>query len=217
MKIYIDVFVAGVTLGWGPCLYFCAPILLPYIAGAQKDWLAGLKISLAFSLARILPYTILSIISATLGQYLIRRFYQGFEGLIIYFAVGGLITLLGIIILIGKSAQFHSCLPFKKIAAKGVKEMFLLGLIVGLAPCIPLLGVLAYIAVYAEHFWQGALLGVLFGLGTLVSPLILLGPLAGETARLLFKKPLVYKIFSRICGLFLLYLGIGMVIKALQL
>lgn len=210
-------FITGVALSWGPCLSFCAPILLPYIAATQKGWLGGLKISLTFSLARIVPYVILSLISATLGQFLIRRFYESQQGLVIYIVVGVFISLLGIIIVIGRSAHLHFCLPFKKIDSEtGVKEMILLGLMVGFAPCLPLLGVLAYIAFNSQNFLQGVFLGLTFGAGTLISPLILFGLLTGETARLLLKRPLVYKIFSRICGLILMYLGISMVIRALR-
>jgi len=122
LKIYIDVFIMGVATSWGACLFFCAPILIPYIAATQKGWLAGLKVSLAFSLARIIPYIILSLISATLGQYLIRRFYESRPGLVIYIAAGAFISLLGILIVIGKSERLHLCLPFKKTARRVQKR-----------------------------------------------------------------------------------------------
>lgn len=216
MKIYIDLFVTGVALSWGPCLSFCAPILVPYIAGTQKNWLSGLKVSLAFSLARVISYTTLSLISATLGQYLIRGFYQTRGGSIIYLAAGVFVALLGIIIVIGKSPHLHFCAALKRIGSKaGIKEMILLGIIVGFAPCLPLFGVLTYIAFNSENFLHGAFLGLAFGMGTLISPLILIGPLAGGIPMFLLKKPLVYKIFGYICGLILIYLGIGMAIRVL--
>lgn len=134
------------TLSWGPCLSFCAPILLPYIAGTQKGWLAGLKVSLAFSLARIVPYIILSLISATFGSYLISRFYQGRAATVIYLAAGAFITLLGILIVAGKTLRLPFCQPAKRAGAEGVRQMVLLGLMLGFSPCIPLLGLLTYIA-----------------------------------------------------------------------
>jgi sulfite exporter TauE/SafE len=216
LKIYIDLFITGVALSWGPCLCFCAPILLPYIAGTQKGWAGGLKISLAFSLARIVPYVILSLISATLGQYLITRFYDTQGGMIIHMAAGILIVFLGIVVVIGKSGHLHFCASLKRInSSSSIKEMMLLGMIVGFAPCLPLFGVLAYIAFNAQNFLHGAMLGLTFGLGTVVSPLILIGPLVGEIPALLLKRPLVYKIFSRLCGLILMYLGIEMLARVL--
>ena len=217
MKVYIDLFITGVALSWGPCLSFCAPILVPYIAGTQKGWLNGLKVSLAFSLARVISYVSLSLISAIIGQYLIRRFYQTRAGSIIYLAAGVFVALLGIIIVIGKSPHLHFCAPLKKIGSRsGIKEMALLGIMVGLAPCLPLFGVLTYIAFNSQNFLHGAFLGLAFGLGTLISPLILIGPLAGGISMFLLKKPLVYKIFSYLCGLILIYLGIGMAIRVLS-
>lgn len=94
--------------------------------------------------------------------------------------------------------------------------MVLLGIMIGLAPCLPLFGVLTYIAFNSQNFLHGAFLGLTFGMGALISPLILIGPLAGGTATLLLKKPLVYKIFGYLCGLILIYLGIGMVIRVLS-
>ncbi|MBU3933184.1 MAG: sulfite exporter TauE/SafE family protein [Candidatus Omnitrophica bacterium] len=219
MKIYVDVFIMGVATSWGPCVSFCAPILIPYIAATQKGWLAGLKVSLAFSLARIIPYVILSLISATLGQCLIRRFYESPPGSIIYIAAGAFISLLGILIVTGKNCH---CEPKGRSNLKkswrsrgGPKEMILLGIMVGFAPCLPLLGLLTYIAFNARDFLHGASLGLAFGLGTLISPLILFGPLAGASAAFLFKRSLVYKIVGRACGLILLYFGIGMIIRVL--
>jgi sulfite exporter TauE/SafE len=211
-------FITGVGLSWGPCLTFCAPILLPYIAGTQKGWLGGLKASVVFSLARIIPYVILSVISAGVGQYLVHRFYETRESLFINLATGTLICILGIIIVIGKSPHIKFCAPLiRKIGSeKNIWQMTALGLMIGFAPCLPLFGVLTYIAFNADNVLHGALLGLVFGIGTLVSPLILIGPLAGGIPQLLQKRPSIYKIFSRICGLILLYLGIGMLINVLR-
>ena len=206
----------GVALSWGPCFSFCGPITLPYIAATQKGWLKGLKLSLVFSLARVVSYVVLSLISVSIGQYVIARFYEGQAKPITYIIVGAFISLLGIIILIGKTPYLHLCPPFKKVGPGGLREMALLGVLVGFAPCLPLLGVLAYIAFHAYNFLQGFLLGLTFGAGTLISPLILCGCLAGGISSALLKKPLVYKIFSRICGLILMYFGIGMIIRALH-
>ena len=216
MRIYIDLFIMGAALSWGPCFSFCAPLTLPFIAATQKGWREGLKLSLAFSLARIIPYVVLSLISASFGQYLIAKFYEGQAKPIIYIVVGAFISLLGIIILIGKSPYLHLCAPFKKEGRSGAKEMIVLGLLVGFAPCLPLLGVLAYVALGARNLLQGALLGLTFGVGTLISPLILCGSLAGGLSLILLKKPLVYKIFSRACGLILMYFGIEMIIRVLR-
>jgi len=240
----------GLTLSWGPCFCFCAPIILPYISATQKGWRQGLKLSLVFSLARIGPYVILSSLAAVLGSYLIKRFYQTQAGLISYIIAAVFILLLGAFIAIGQKMpnilrgasktpplKEGGSIPVDKLdgcnavcrfsqldskhirgfigkSSQGIREMALLGFLVGFAPCLPLLGVLAYIAFHAQGFAQGALLGLAFGAGTLLSPLILFGSLAGAISPVLLKKPIVYNIFSRLCGLILMYFGIGMIIKA---
>ena len=93
--------------------------------------------------------------------------------------------------------------------------MALLGLMVGFAPCLPLIGLLTYIAFNARNALDGVFLGLSFGAGTLISPLILFGCLAAGIPILLVKRPLVYKLFIRGCGLVLMYVGIGMIIRAL--
>lgn len=215
MKSYFDVFMLGLTLSWGLCLSFCSPVVVPYIGATQKNWLDGLKVSLAFSLSRIAAYITLSVISARLGQYLIQKFYSGQASAIIPLATGGLITLLGIIILLGRSPYFCLCPGGSKFSGQGIREMALLGLLVGFAPCLPLIGLLAYIAFNARGILEAALLGLTFGLGTLISPLLLLGPLTGSLAPLLAKRPAISKIIQRACGLVLIYVGTGMLMKVL--
>lgn len=216
MKIYLDLFITGLALGWGPCFAFCAPLLLPYIACTQKGWQRGLSLSLVFSLSRIAGYIILSVISATFGLYIIKRFFQEPGNSIVNLMAGSLILFLGIIISLGKGTFLHVQLPFKKLSGPGIKEILLLGLLVGLAPCLPLVGVLTYIAFNSKNVFGAALLGLSFGLGTIISPLVLLSPLAGQAYACLVKKPKVFHLFSRACGLILVYLGLSMAVRALQ-
>lgn len=160
--------------------------MLPFIAGTQKGWRGGLKLSLAFSLGRIVPYIILSIVSAGIGQYIVARFYQTNAALIIQYVSGAFIVLLGILVVSGKSLPLHFCKPFQKPGVKStLQEALVLGLVLGAAPCLPLLGVLAYIGFHAQNLLHGALLGLAFALGTLLSPILLAGSLAGGLPKLL--------------------------------
>jgi sulfite exporter TauE/SafE len=214
VKVYIDVFIMGVALSWGPCLSFCAPILLPYIAATQKGWRSGLKATLAFSISRIVPYVILALISSSLGQYLVRNFLESRARLIIQILAAVFVLLVGVVVLIGRSPRLSACqLLSRHIGQEGIKGMILLGFLVGMLPCMPLLGLLTYIAFTSKSLLEGAFLGLAFGIGTLISPLLLFGPLAGGISSILFKKPLIYKVFNRICGLILMYLGIWMMIR----
>lgn len=216
VKIYIDLFITGITLGWGPCLSFCTPLVLPYVAATQKGWLSGLKATLVFSFSRIISYMLLSSASVILGQHLVRNFYESERGSIVYIFASVFILLLGAVILIGKYPRPHICrFLTKHIGPQSIKGMIFLGILVGMLPCLPLLGVLTYIAFTSQNVFDGMLSGLIFGIGTLISPLVLLGAFAGEFSSFLSKRPLIYRIFSRLCGLILMYLGIEMAIRIL--
>ena len=81
---------------------------------------------------------------------------------------------------------------------------YMLGLSRGLLLCTPLLAILAYSVSYAAPFDSFAL-AVLFGVGTALSPIILLG---GATGWLLNKAPLFRKWISRLGAVALIVLGV---------
>ena len=89
--------------------------------------------------------------------------------------------------------------------------LILLGLTVGLLTCLPLLGVLAYIALRATSFWQGALYGFSFGVGQLVSPLILFGVLASSLPAILIKNQRTLSFFRSACGFLLFLAGVQLI------
>ncbi|HID94113.1 MAG TPA: hypothetical protein EYP60_08465 [bacterium (Candidatus Stahlbacteria)] len=214
MKVSTDIFIMGIMLGWGPCLYFCTPILIPYIAGTQKGWLKGLRASLIFSFSRVIAYIMLAIIAASLGHILLRKHYESEIGSIVYLVVGLVIVLLGLAILIGKIPRLHLCQRFANgITRNSTAGIALLGLLIGLSPCIPLFGVLAYIAVESSNVIQGLFYGACFGAGTLLTPLIPMGVLAGGISSLIARKPIIFDIVSRFCGCFLIYIGVRLLIS----
>lgn len=180
----------------------------------------GFKAGLAFSLARIISYVILSLLSAGFGRCVISKAYEGYAGAVVDGIMGLCLVGLGIVIFSKQSLHFWGC-PSAKInpaaggASGGKKGLFLLGLLTGFAPCVPMLGLLVYIAVKAENWLQGALFGLAFGIGTLISPLCLFASLSGGVAGFLGKKPRVDKVISGLCGLILLYFGVGMVMRVL--
>lgn len=214
MKVQTDIFIMGLVLGWGPCLSFCAPILIPYIAGIHKGWKEGLKATLIFSFARIIPYIILSIIAASLGSVLIGRYYESTLAKNIFLIIASFIILLGILLIIGRFPKLSYCDRFlqREITGK-MKGLVLLGVLIGFSPCIPLFGVLAYIAFVSKSVLHGLFLGSCFALGTLLSPLILLGTLAGGLPTFILRKAIISKIFNIICGISLIYFGVKILIQ----
>lgn len=216
MKPFLDVLMIGAALSWGQCWAFCAPVLLPYVAGTQKGWAGGLKAGLIFSLGRIIPYVIWSAVSAGFGRCIISRVDESSFPAVVDVIMGLALSLLGVMLL-GRQFLPQGGCPAKIKAgfSQGKKNLFLLGIVTGLSPCAPMMGLLVYIACRAENLLQGAFLGLAFGIGTLFSPLFLFASLAGGTAGFLRGMPRVDKVFSGLCGLILLYSGTGIVIKVL--
>lgn len=214
-RICIGLFITGVILGTGPCLATCGPILISYIAGTKRSPLGGLRSWFVFSIARVLVYIFLGLIAGFAGAALFRRFYWEIPGYIIWFAGGIFISFLGILIYLGRKSHFKVCrLLNESLIQKDTKSLITLGVLVGIFPCVPLVGVLSYITMVSTHFSQGILMSAAFGLGTLISPLIFLGMLAGAIPKLKIlqdEKNLI--IFQKICGVILLLLGLHIIIR----
>jgi sulfite exporter TauE/SafE len=214
MSPFIELFITGVTISFGPCLASCSPLILPYIAATRQGWRKGLEAILVFSLARLLVYIILGFLSGLIGKGLLRWFDR-FDYLV-FFGGGLLVSLLGLFIIFEREHHGGICRILRRdIIEGGLKDCIMLGLMVSILPCWPLLGVLAYIGLRTEDLWQGAFYGLVFGLGNFISPLILLGVLAGSLSDKLIKRNRIYGIFQRVCGFVLFFIGINLIVSRL--
>lgn len=212
MKIAIELFIIGITVSCGPCLAFCSPIILSYIAGTRQGWKEGLVAILTFSFARLVIYCLLGLLAGLFGRVIAEWLYQ-FDYLI--FLGGGIfISLLGLLIIFGEEP--HICQVLRRHTVdSSIKGPIMLGIIMGILPCLPLLGVLAYIALKTQNLWQGAFYGLAFGVGVLVSPLIPFGVLASVLPAGLIKKRRIYSLFSRLCGFILFLVGVNLIVSKL--
>lgn len=207
----------GLMLGWGPCLAFCTPIVLPYIAGSRRGWLEATRGILIFSLARIAVYGLLGLVASLLGGLARERFFSEQWGWAIWTFGIGFVLILGILLLLGRAPRLGFCRVLRReLVDNSIRSMIFLGVVIGILPCAPLLGTLAYIAYLSESALAGALWGLSFGLGTASSPLIILGVLAGGLPGTLIRSPRIYSIFSRVCGLVLIGFATQMAVRALR-
>lgn len=93
--------------------------------------------------------------------------------------------------------------------------MLLAGGVLATVPCPPLLGVLS-LGLSSPSAWQGALLLALFGLGSTLSPLLVLCAGAGWFGRRLHLAAPSYRpLFRRTAGVVLLLLGTGWLLAGL--
>ena len=198
----------GFVIGAGPCLLICAPIIVPYIAGTKRSWQEGLKATLIFSFTRLFIYTILGAASGLIGAYLIRIFISTPFGYHVWSVGASFIIVLGLLIIFGKKLNMGFCRFLNKYAVEGpVASMVILGLLVGLSPCLPLIGILIEIALLSERILIGALYGFTFGIGTVLSPLLLLGALAPVLPGRLLQSDVANRIFNSVCGVLLVLVG----------
>jgi len=202
-------FVQGAIIGSGPCLLLCGPIIIPYIAGKQRNWLEGLRITLLFGLGRFFSYTLLGGVVGYIGSYLFQLFYCKVWGNVVWLLAGALIVLFGIMIILGKGVNNPLCKW-----ANGPRGVVLLGLLLGFSPCLPLIGVLTEIMFVAEKVHQGFILGAAFGLGTMISPLLFLGPVAAALPARLIKSERGRMLINWLCGLLLAGYGLQMIIRS---
>ncbi len=204
-------------MGAGPCLISCGPVLISYIAGTKRSALQGLQSWFIFSLSRFSVTVFLGFIAGIAGAGLFSRFYYGIPGSIIWFVTGIFISSLGILIFFGIHTKFRVCgFLNRSLIQHDTKSLITLGILTGVLPCVPLIGVISYITMTSTHYTHGILMSAAFGLGAAISPLALLAMAAGAIPKL---KLLQYHgaliVFQKICGLVLFFLGAHVVVNAL--
>lgn len=214
MSIPLELFIIGTTISFGPCLAFCSPVILPYVAATRRGWREGLGAVIIFLLARLGAYVLLGLLAGLLGGVFVEGLRR-FEYLVFLF--GGLfISLLGLLIIFGNEQGHRSCQVLKRqMVDDSLRGSLLLGLTVGVLPCLPLLGVLSYIALKAQNFWQGAFYGLSFGMGKSISLLIPLAILASSLPESWIKNTKIYDFFRLLCGLILFLIGVNLIVSSL--
>jgi len=222
-EVIISLFISGLLFGSGPCIASCGPVLIPFIAGTNRGVFNGLKTYVIFSLARIFSYIILSIGVFFLGSFTLQRLLGGYSKYISLLA-GAFIILLGLLMVLGKrlgstcsnlttgfARKPWRCLQ-ENMLENDKKSITTLGLITGFLPCAPLLAIFSYSGLISKSWVKCLLYSFSFGIGTFLSPLILLVILAGFIPKIVKKKSALFsQIFCSICGLIIIFLGVQLI------
>jgi sulfite exporter TauE/SafE len=177
----LELFLGGLVLGHGPCLVFCAPIILPVVASTEGSWKGGLVSTLKFSAGRMLSYLFLALAASFSYAWLDNFILVDSTHFTVRLLLSILLVILAVLIMSGHVARIGSRGVLRGFT---LSSPFVLGILVGLTPCAPLLGSLAYVAVRADGPEEGALLGLAFAIGTLLSPLLILGAVFGSLKRI---------------------------------
>ncbi len=207
----LKLLIAGFSMGWGHCLTFTAPLLLPYIGATKKNWQGGLKVGLVFSSGRLLSLAILGGL-ATVAFSFINRFFPPQKSGWLYLIVAFLMIIMGIFITLGKGFKTHIG---KSILDKDIKGMFLFGFLMGIAPCVPYVAILTYIGCVAENIpLKGMLYAASFAAGTAIAPIVLgalMGIIPGRLYASRHGSDKLLKIFQIVCGVVLILFGFQLI------
>jgi thiol:disulfide interchange protein DsbD len=171
----LAVWTLGFALGLTACTVTCLPFIGTWSIGRAEAGRNGLADTLAFLGGRLVSYTALGAFAGGLGDWFIRILAAGSGHLLI-----GLAAQFAALWLVwpGRDA---SCMARSRLAGM---PPFLLGAALTLIPCAPLATLLASCAAEAQA-QRGALFGLVFGLGALLSPLLVLIPATASLGKLL--------------------------------
>ena len=220
MTDLIPIFISGLVLANGPCLFICVPVILPCISGFPQSaaecrgWQTGLKFALVFSAARVSAYALLGFLSVAFYRVVFSLIAP--QGAYIHTGLGLLISGTGIVYLF-KNYQARSggrqpgCRVHPKLKGTSVWHMILFGLLVGLSPCPPLLAMLTYIGATAASPWHGLAAGAVFGSGTIITPLIPLAAFTGFFVDRIKRFQGAHLAVKIISALILVYFGLRLI------
>jgi thiol:disulfide interchange protein DsbD len=218
---YLGAFAGGLIYGFAFCTAACLPYVAGYIAGVGAGFRRGVAITLTYNAGRIAAYAVIGALVATLGGLL--KFLWTEESLLPlqgYASIAfGIVTIaIGVsIILKIKSGSCEGHPPSEggsqldTTTGRFDVRAFFLGLSRGFVLCPPLIALLIYSLAFATPI-EGLILAILFGIGTALSPLLLLG---GATGWLLGKAPLFRKWISLGGAIVLMAFGFGTMLMAL--
>jgi sulfite exporter TauE/SafE len=212
---YLGAFAGGLLYGLAVCTASCLPVVAGYIAGVGSGFVKSVKLTMIFNSGRILAYALIGGLIGLFGG-LLRFFISDtvFSPFQVYssLAFGAVTILIGVWVMYKARKPSCDCggqAP-KALTAKNMRRFgvdfgaFSLGLTRGLIICPPLILLLTTSLALASPAGSVAI-AVLFGVGTSLSPMLLLG---GLTGWLLGKAPLFRKWVSIAGGVILIVLGV---------
>jgi uncharacterized protein len=219
---FVGAFAGGLFYGLAVCTASCLPIVAGYIAGVGSGFRKSVKLTLIFNSGRVIAYALIGALVGLFGG-LLRLLIS--ESIVSPFQIYASLAFGVVTILIGGwmllktrkspcdcNIQSNSTVSSNKLGRYGIDfGAFSLGLTRGLILCPPLIALLAYSLPFATPL-ESIGIAVIFGLGTTISPILLIG---GITGWLLNKAPLLRKWISLAGGVTLIALGIITVISSL--
>ncbi len=156
-------FILGLSYGLSVCTFTCLPYMAPYLIGTGTGFKNGLTNSICFMTGKLTAYATLGGIAAFLGHSL--DFGENSSMIMGLILVGAGLTMP----LVNRKTCKKKC----QISGKNL-SMLSLGAGSSLTPCPPLAAVFMMSA-QCGSVCGGVFCGLIYGMGILISPLIILG------------------------------------------
>ncbi len=170
----VSVLLLGLSLGMTACAVTCMPFIGTWAFGRAESQSGAWRDTLSFLGGRLIAYTTLGAISGGTGAFFVRQLSAGIGNIAI-----GMVTVLAAAWLLWPSAADPKC-GFRT-RLHGLPPL-LLGAALTLIPCAPLTTLLAAAAA-GGSIERGAFLGLMFGTGALMTPMLVLIPVAAGLGR----------------------------------
>lgn len=172
----LSVWTLGLALGLTACTVTCLPFIGTWALGRAEAGRTSLVDTAAFLAGRLLAYACLGALAGVLGAWFVKELAGGFGNGII-----GVSALAAALWLAWPARAHASCAIQRRSASL---SPFTMGAALTLIPCAPLATLLATCAA-SESLSGGAAYGLAFGLGAVITPMIVLVPAAASLGRLL--------------------------------
>ncbi|MEM2144093.1 MAG: sulfite exporter TauE/SafE family protein [Candidatus Jordarchaeaceae archaeon] len=213
---YAESFMLGLFYGLTFCTSSCLPYITSYIAGIKAGFKKGVIVTLIYNFGREMAYITLGVLADFFKQFISDVSFFDYQKYALT-SFGVTLIAVGISILHNKPASSHLCITMqtqfnatKKIANIFDIRAFLMGFTKGLIVCPPFMALLLY-SVTLSASSSSFVLATMFGLGTILSPLIIF---CGVTGWLLSKAPLYSRWVIKISAGILILSGLNMILNA---
>lgn len=169
-----SVFLLGLSLGLTACAVTCMPFIGTWVLGRAESLKGAFRDTASFLGGRLVAYACLGGIAGALGEWFVKELAGGTGN-----AAIGLVAIFSAGWLAWPPTPSRTCGFRNRL---GGFSPFLLGISLTLIPCAPLATLLATSAA-GGSVERGAFLGLVFGLGALMTPMLVLIPMLANFGR----------------------------------
>lgn len=171
---FLGIWLLGLSVGLTACTAACLPFMSTWVIGQGRGGLSAFKDTLGFALGKVGAYALLGMMAGLAGEVIV----DSLAGPAGHIAIGAS-SLIAALWLLTLSAKKTSC---------GQSHMrhrvppFFMGFALSFTPCAPL-SALLFASAYSGDLWLGFSYGAIFGLGSTLTPLLIIMPAVGALGK----------------------------------